>query len=201
MVATIKEHAEELWWLFILQGIASIIFGVVALFYPGLTLLTLVISLAVYAVIIGIIDVIHGLSSVGRTQSSWFSLILGLVLLGMGIYLVRNPAISLGAFIIVVGTILVVRGIFDLVAAAFFGGADNRRWLMAVSGILGVVAGVYIWSNPVVGGLAFIWAIGLYAFITGAITISYALYMKGLFNELKRTIEGSTSGRMAHGHK
>lgn len=203
MVATIKEFAEELWWLFILQGVASIIFGIVALFMPGTTLLTLVVILAIYAIVVGVIDLVHGFSSIGKNSTWWLSILLGLVLTGVGIYLIRHPLITLGAFIILVGTVLLVRGIFDLVASAFFSGHGHHRWLMAISGVLGVIAGIYIWNNPVGGGLVFIWALGLYALITGAMTIAYGTQMRGTFEEIRRRLEATVEkpSRVAHGHK
>jgi len=201
MVATIKEYVEELWWLFILQGLASILFGIVALFYPGITLVALVVTMAVYAAIVGVIDTIHSFSSIGKSKSWWFSLILGLSLMGLGIYLIRNPSLSIGVFIILVGTVFIVRGIFDLTAASFFSGGGGHRWLMAISGVLGIIAGLYIWTYPTSGGLAFIWAIGLYALFTGSMTIAYAFQMKGVLDEIKRTLERTSGSRIAHGHR
>lgn len=202
MVATIKEYVEELWWLFILQGVATIAFGVVALFMPGLTLAALAITIAVYAVVVGLIDLVHGLSSIGKNSSWFLSLVLGLVLLGIGVYLVRSPMMTIATFIVLVGTVFVIRGIFDVVASLFYSGKGDHRWLMGISGALGIIAGIYIWSNPAVGGMAFIWVIGLYALVNGAITIAYALHMKGVFDEIKDTIRPRTDAghhRMVHG--
>ena len=204
MVATIKEHVEELWWLIVLQGLATIIFGLVALLAPGLTLAAFVIVVAVYSIILGMIDLVHGFGSIGKNGSWIFSIILGLLLMGIGVYLVRNPIITLGVFILIVGTILFVRGVVDVIAAAFFSSKYDQPWLTALMGIISVVAGIYIWSNPAAGGLAFVWALGLYALVTGSMTIAHALHMKGMFNELKETIEGAASKhdrRVAHGHK
>jgi uncharacterized membrane protein HdeD (DUF308 family) len=205
MVATIKEYVEEFWWLLLLQGIATIIFGIAALFMPVLTLATLVLIVSVYAVVIGIIDLVQGFSTIGQKDSSWITLLLGLILIGFGVYLIRNPFLTLHAFIILVGAILAVRGIFDIIASIFFGDVGDHRWLMAIAGVLGIVAGILIWSNPAAGNLAFVWTIGLYALVSGSITIAYALHMKGLFIEIRETLEDAVDKprgrRMAHGHK
>ncbi len=189
MSTKVEEYVEDLWWLFVLQGIATLVFGVTALFLPGLTLATLVILFAVYAVVLGVIELVHGFSSIGKNGSWWFSLLIGLVLAGIGIYLIRNPLTALGVFIILVGAMVLARGVFDLVVAAFFTRRTDSRWLWAISGALGVVAGVILWSNPVSGGIAFVWVLGLYALVAGSISLAYAFQMRGAFNELKDEVK------------
>ena len=44
--ATILEPLAKSWWLMLLRGIAAIVFGVLAFFLPGVTLFTLVLSMA-----------------------------------------------------------------------------------------------------------------------------------------------------------
>jgi len=189
MVTKVEEYVEELWWLFVLQGIATLLFGIMALFLPGLTFATLVLLFAIYAVVLGVIELIHGFGSIGKNGSWWFSLLVGLALAGVGVYLIRNPQTALGVFIVIVGAMILARGVVDLVIAAFFTKKNESRWLWAISGILGVVAGVVLWNNPVSGGIAFVWVLGLYALIAGSINLAYAFQVRGAFNELKEEIE------------
>jgi uncharacterized membrane protein HdeD (DUF308 family) len=42
------------WWLILLRGIASILFGLLAFAWPGLTLVTLVILYGAYALVDGV---------------------------------------------------------------------------------------------------------------------------------------------------
>jgi uncharacterized membrane protein HdeD (DUF308 family) len=165
------------------------VFGVTALFLPGLTLATLVILFAVYLVVVGVIELVHGFSSINKNGSWWFMLLVGLVSAGLGVYLIRNPSTALDAFIILVGALVLARGVFDLVVAAFFTRRMESRWLWAISGALGVVAGVVLWSNPVSGGLAFVWVLGLYALVVGSISLAYAFQVRGAIDELEAGVE------------
>lgn len=189
MSAKIGEYVEELWWLFVLQGIATLLFGVVALFLPGLTLATLVIVFAVYTIVLGVIELVHGFSSIGKHGSWWFSLLVGLVLAGVGIYLIRNPHTALDAFIVLIGALLLVRGIFDLIVAAFFTRRTESKWLWGIAGALGIVAGIILWNNPVSGGIAFVWVLGLYALIVGSIHLAYAFQVRGAYEEIRQSVE------------
>lgn len=188
MSTKVEEYVEDLWWLFVLQGIATLLFGVAALFLPGLTFATLIILFAVYAVVLGVIELVHGFGSIGKSSSWWFSLLVGLVLAGAGVYLIRNPQTALDVFIVLVGAVILARGVFDLVISAFFVKKTESRWLWAIAGVLGVIAGIFLWNNPVSGGLAFVWALGLYALIVGSINLAYAFQVRSAYNTLKDAV-------------
>jgi uncharacterized membrane protein HdeD (DUF308 family) len=48
----------------------------------------------------------------------------------------------------------------------------GRRTLNGILGALGVIVGIFILRQPVAGGLAFVWVLGLYALIAGPVTIA-----------------------------
>jgi uncharacterized membrane protein HdeD (DUF308 family) len=198
MVTQAKEYTEGLWWLFVLEGITAIAFGVIALFMPGLTLATLVIIFALYVIVVGVIELIHGFSAIGRSNSWWFSVVVGIVLLGVGLYLFRNLSIALNAFILLIGAFVLVRGFIDLIAASFFRERDESRWLFAIAGTLGIFAGIILWISPVTAGLAFVWALGLYALITGTIHLVYAFKVRGALTEIEDIVEKVVNPKPTH---
>ena len=194
MSSSIKEYVSGLWWLFVLQGIATIIFGIVALFLPGLTLVTLLYIFAIYVLVLGVLELVHGFSDIGKNSSWWFSLLVGVVMLGVSVYLLRNPQTALDIFIVIVGALVLARGVFDLFVAAFFVEKTENRLLWIIGGVLGVIAGIIIWRYPVTGGIAFVWVLGLYAILAGSISLSYAFNVRSVFNEAKdEFVEGVES--------
>jgi uncharacterized membrane protein HdeD (DUF308 family) len=185
MSTRVEEYVHDLWWLFVLSGIATITFGILALFLPGLTLALLVVIFAIYAIVIGVIELVHGFASIGKRSSWWFTLLVGLVMLGVGVYLIRHPETAIGTFIVLIGAVLLVRGIFDLIVAAFFVKRNESRWLWVISGVLGILAGIFLWSNPASGGIAFVWVLGLYALIVGSISLAYAFSVRNSYQEIE----------------
>ena len=174
---------SSLWWMGILQGLLMVFFGAAALFWPGLTLLTLVYIFSAFILTWGVIEIIRGLMGINRRNSWWLSLGFGIVGLVIGIYLVRNLDVSLAAFILIVGSLLIGRGIFDLVGA--FLDKDNKRdrILSAISGVVAIVAGIVILLYPA-GGIAFIWVLGIYAIIAGSIVLAIAIGIHDAFISL-----------------
>lgn len=165
--------------LVVMQGLVTLLFGVVALFFPGLTLANLVLLFAVYVAVVGVVELVHGFRDLGRSNTYWFSLLVGLVLVGAGVYLVRNPDMTQSAFLAFAGALVLVRGLADLFVSAFLSSEGDHRTLWVISGVVGVVAGILLWRYPVAGVLDFIWVLGLYALVLGSVGLALASRLKG----------------------
>jgi len=154
------------------RGVVAILFGLVALFWPGLTLVTLVYVFSAFLVVNGVIGLIWSIRSM-RTNKWWFlDLLLSGVELGIGVYLVRHIAVSLATFLLLMGISFAVRGVVEIVRAVIEPAEATRRMLTGLSGLFSLLAGIVILRQPVASGLAFVWILGLYALITGPLLIA-----------------------------
>jgi uncharacterized membrane protein HdeD (DUF308 family) len=183
----LKSFAREMWWVYVLQGIATLILGVVALFWPGLTLLTMLYTLAIYAVVIGVTDIIFSVSTIKVNRSWWMMSVAGIVLIGVASYLLKNLDIALASFAILVGVVFVTRGVLEVIGAAL-GETVGERVLAFVMGVLSVIAGITIWLYPVSSSLSFVWVLGLFAVVRGALDIANAT---SLYHDVKEIGRGS----------
>lgn len=165
--------------LVVLQGLVTLVFGVVALFFPGLVLTDLLLLFAVYVTVVGVVELVHGFQGLGKSGNAWFPLLVGGVLVGAGVYLVRHPAMELNGLLVLMGALLMVRGVADLFVSAFLSGKSEHRMLWVVSGVVGVIAGLLLWRYPVVSGLDFVWVLGLYALVAGSVTLALAMRVRG----------------------
>lgn len=186
MSSEIKKLVNNLWWLLVISSVVSILFGITTLFMPGLTLMTLIALFTAYLMLHGLIELACGFSAIGKEKTWWASVLFGVVSLGMSVYLILNPGISVIMFVTMIGAILIVRGIYDIFVGIAL--AKNRA-LWIISGVLGIVAGVTIWIYPGSGSLAFAWILGLYALIDGTLTLSSALTARSAYQELASEME------------
>jgi uncharacterized membrane protein HdeD (DUF308 family) len=116
---SITVHTMDSRWLAkLIQGIFSIIIGVVALSFPGLTLLSLIYLIAFYAMVSGILQMISAWEFRKVVKGELLLLLSGILSLLFGIALILFPivgAISLiqvvGAFEILFGIVLLALGI------------------------------------------------------------------------------------------
>jgi uncharacterized membrane protein HdeD (DUF308 family) len=172
-----KKVATELWWFILLQSLLAIFFGIAAIFWPGLTLITLVYLFSAFVLTWGIIEIVHALMSIQQRDTWWLTLVFGLVSLVVGVYLIRHPAVSFATFILLTGLTLIIRGLFDIVGVFLDRNEITapHRILLIITGVAAIVAGAILLLQPVAGGVAFVWVLGLYALIFGTLTMVIAL--------------------------
>lgn len=166
---------RDSWWTLVLRGIAAVLFGVAAVFWPALTVAVLVYLFSAYLIVSGVLGVVSGVKVAER--NSWWVLhvLLGIVELGVGIYLVRHITVSVEALLLLVGFTLVVRGLFEIVASYMERDITaTLRTVNSVSGLIALAAGIIIVLQPKSSGVSFAWILGLYAIVFGALHVAMA---------------------------
>jgi len=176
-----SQVADALWWVSMSQAIFAVLFGIAAIFWPGETLVVLVYLFSAYVLLWGIFELAHGLMSIRRRGTWWLTALLGVLGLGVGVYLVRHPRVSFTTLILLIGLTFVVRGIFGIVEAFLNKVSVTQRALMVFVGALAVIAGVVILLQPAAGGIAFVWVVGLYALIYGVLMFVLALEARNIY--------------------
>lgn len=169
--------AGTLKFLTITKGVVTILFGIMALVWPGLTALTLTTLITLWLLVSGVINVVRSIMSIGSGSGWVFSMLLALLQIGVGAYLVQRPGLTIATFIALIAIVFIVEGIVGIVSPLIDGKSTTagEKTLSVIFGILSVVAGIAVWRYPVSGGLAFVWIIGLYALITGPMWIAIGL--------------------------
>lgn len=163
-----------------LHGIIAILFGFAAVFWPGITLVTLVYLISGFLLASGLVTLITALMDTAHEKNSVLSVvltvILGIVEIGIGVYLLRHVGVAFVTFILLIGFTLIFRGLVDVFHGLFEGGGSAMyRTSHILIGILAVLAGVILLFQPATSGVAFVWILGLYALLTGPLMIALAL--------------------------
>ena len=102
---------KELWWFIVLSGAASVVFGAVALFWPKLTLVTLVFLFAVFVLVAGLVELFSALKNIKGNRLWWLSLLLAVVNIAIGVYLVRNPLVTAVVFVMLLAAATLTAGV------------------------------------------------------------------------------------------
>ncbi len=162
------------WWLGVLAGFAVALFGIVALFWPGLTMLTFVMLFGLFVLVSGVIALVRGFTDLSRGRSMWWlQLLYGIAAIGIGVYLMRHQGVTYATLVLLLGFTFIIQGVVDLVRGLFGNMAyATGRALALIAGVLGIVAGVFVFSQPEASGIAFVWIVGLYALILGPLMIA-----------------------------
>ncbi|MDB5164176.1 MAG: hypothetical protein JWS12_794 [Candidatus Saccharibacteria bacterium] len=174
-----QAEARRIGGALVVRGVAAILFGAAAVFWPGLTLVTLVYLFSAFVLANGLVNLVGSLHQLSKRSVSLplraLTTVLGALEIGVGVYLLRHPGVSFVTLIILIGFMLIVRGVFEIVAALFDGGSATARTLMVLAGLLAAIVGVVVLFQPETSGVAFVWLLGLYALISGPLLIALAL--------------------------
>jgi len=156
--------------MFLVRGIAAILFGILTLVWPNLTLSVLVLLFGVFAVISGITAVVAALRN--RGEEGWglllFEGILGIL---AGVVALVWPNITALAFLYLLAAWAIITGIMELVAPLAFPMRGGRAALMVLAGLASIVFGILIAAQPSSGLLAVVWLIGVYAIVFGVMYV------------------------------
>ncbi len=88
------------WWTLVLRGIAAIVFGLLAWFYPGMTLAVLVLFFGVYVLIDGADRTVRAFSKRVPEDSRWLVGLLGALGVLIGVLTLWRPAAAAVALLL-----------------------------------------------------------------------------------------------------
>ncbi|MQA96791.1 MAG: hypothetical protein GEV11_19905 [Streptosporangiales bacterium] len=98
------------WWAIALRGAIAIIFGVLALFWPGITVAVLVLLFGAYALVDGVFALISAFSGKNNAESRGLMALLGVLGILFGIATFVWPGITALALVFLIGAWAVVTG-------------------------------------------------------------------------------------------
>jgi len=175
----------------ILTGILAAIVGIIAVAWPGVTVLALVILFAVYAFIAAGMQAARAFSS--RDAGPVFGhLLLGLIDLAAGVVALVWPGPTAYVLVIIVAAWALVGGVAEIVAGFGAGETAGTRAMFILTGLVSVAFGVLLFARPNVGAVTLALLFGLYSMIYGFTQISAGVQVRQLgksfqpFSELKK---------------
>ena len=163
----------------ILLGILAVIVGIIAIAWPGVTILALVILFAVYAFMAAGLQAARAFSS--RTAGPVVGhLLLALIDLAAGVFALVWPAPTAFVLVIVVAAWALAGGVVEFFAGFQSGETAGTRALFILSGLVSVAFGVLLFARPGVGALTLALLFGLYALIYGFSQITAGIQLRQL---------------------
>jgi uncharacterized membrane protein HdeD (DUF308 family) len=154
-------------WLAVLAGIVAVLFGLFAIAMPGAMLASLVLFFGVFAIVEALILLFGGVMAGGEAGPlRWILIGAAVVTLILGVLALWNPTGFVIAIAFLIGIWMFVLGLFQV----FAGIADRSApywWVTLLAGVVGVIAGLYIMTQPIAGSVVLVWVLGIYAIVFG----------------------------------
>jgi len=177
---TTQQTSRNYWLVLLVRGILAILFGIVALVWPGWTILALIYVFGAYALIDGVMAVANSIQDRSASSNWWLLLIRGIIGIIIGLLVFFWPGLTAIVLFTLIGTWAIVIGVFELLAAFVLPGDLRLEWSFVLGGILSIILGLIFIRQPVVGMLSLVWVLGIFAVAYGLVQLVHALRYRSL---------------------
>jgi len=188
------ETLVQNWWLFTLRGVLGIIFGILALIFPGPTILSLVLLFSAYMLVDGIFGIISAVRAIRRKEDRWGLLIFeGLLDIATGVVAFLWPGLTVVAFVWLIAAWAIVSGGL-MTAAGFRLNIEHGRWWLVLGGLLSLAYGVLLIITPLIGAIVLTWWLGAYALVFGIALVIFSFKLRSRQHErVNPNVVGTTA--------
>lgn len=182
--ADARALCRRTWWVFLIGGLASLVFGILAFVKPGIALLVLATFFAAAILVDGAFNILGAIQN--REKDAWWvMLLIGILGVGVGGYALMNPPVSMLAFVFIVALQAIVLGVFLLMLGYRVRKATSREWILYVTGVLSVLFGTLVVARPAAGSLTIVYLVASWAIVIGALKLAFAFRIRSLPGELE----------------
>jgi uncharacterized membrane protein HdeD (DUF308 family) len=166
------------WWALAIRGIAGVLFGIIAIVWPGVSLAALTLLFGAWALIDGVIGLVAAVRA-GRMHRPWWAFLLeGVTGILAAAATFMWPALTLLVLLYFIGGWAVVTGIFELIAAFELRRIIRSEWMLILAGIASIAFGVLLFVQPGAGALVIALWTGAYALIFGLLILALAFRVR-----------------------
>ena len=175
------------WRKLAVRGVAAMLFGLLTLVWPSITLTALVLLFGAYALVDGAMILAATLRGEPETRGErGWSIVQGVTGIAAGIVTFAWPGITALVLLYLIAAWAVVTGVLELATAVRLRRTLRQEWLLVLAGVTSVLFGTLLVIFPGSGALAITWLIGWYALVTGSLELALAYRLHKLESSLER---------------
>jgi len=174
----VKDQLSTFWWLLLIQGVLAVIFGGIAISWPGITLFSFILLFGAYAIVDGVSRVVDSVWHRDAYKHWWSVLLWGLISIAGGVLVFSWPGLSAVLLLFIIGARALAGGVLEIIESIRFRKTVDGAWLMTLGGIASIIFGVIVFAWPGATALGIIWVIAIYAIIFGVKEIVLSFKVK-----------------------
>lgn len=167
-------------WLVMVSGVAMLFLGVWFLFHPAISLLTFTSFIGVLLMINGVFLIVNYI--VNHTYTSAWVLIEGIVTTLIAVIILLNSQMTVLTLTAMFGIWVVFSGIVRIIAAFAVKKAELSNWVWILTfGIISTLFGFIMLSNPIIGMIGIVVAMGVFFIVQGINAISTFFFLRTIY--------------------
>jgi uncharacterized membrane protein HdeD (DUF308 family) len=126
LIGAWRTRGQKNWWVGILEGIAGLVVGILALVLPGLTAVVLLYLVAAWAIVTGVLEIYAAIKLREEITGELWMGLAGLLSVLFGLYLILFPGAGILSLLWLVGVFAIAFGVFMLMLGWRLRGIHNR---------------------------------------------------------------------------
>jgi uncharacterized membrane protein HdeD (DUF308 family) len=158
----------HIWPLLATRAALALLFGLLTLAWPGITLLALVVLFGAWCLVDGVSLAISTVRGDDDRRRRWADALGAVASVGLGVVTLVWPGLTALGLTILIGAWLVASGAAETIAAIRWRQVLTREWVLVLSGVLSIVLGIVLLAAPAPGAFALSQVIGIYAIVYAA---------------------------------
>ncbi len=166
------------WWFLTIKGILFILFGLVALLYPGEVITTIIFYLGLIIFVEGILLIIGAIYNKKRQKSWKLWMLEGIMDAIIGLFFMIYQGLTMKIFIVFIGIWAIILGVYQIITYFTVEAPPRNKFLYLITGLLAVLMGVFMVSNPFEGGKFITVTIGIFSLIFGVMLTVTSIKMR-----------------------
>jgi uncharacterized membrane protein HdeD (DUF308 family) len=175
------------WWVYAVRGIAAILFGIMALIWPGPTLAVLILLFGAYAFVDGVaLLVALARGDVLARSQKWITGLMGVLGIAVAIATLVWPGMTALTLLYLVAIWAIGMGILQIASAIEFRREIDGELFVVLGGIFSIMLGGLLVAFPGTGLLSLVWLVGFWAELFGFSSLGIAYRLHGIDRDLNK---------------
>lgn len=162
--SNVLELLSRRWHLVVLRGVVAVLFGILAIMWPGITVLSLALLFGVYTLLDGVASIVMG---AGQGADRVYMITLGALGVVAGVIALIWPQITVIVLLVIIAVWAIFAGVMQIAAAIRLRKVIRNEWFLALSGVIALVLGLLLIVQPAEGAIALVIAIATFALVWG----------------------------------
>jgi uncharacterized membrane protein HdeD (DUF308 family) len=189
----LSQILSRYWWTTLLRGLVWILFGIVLLAEPGISLVTLTLMFGIFAFIDGVAAVVSAIGGRKQYENWWVLLLTGLAGIAVGVLTFINPGATALGLLYYIAIWAIATGLFGLMTAIYLRKEIQGEFWLGLAGLASIAFGVLLIMRPGAGALTVLWLIGAYSIALGLILVILAFETRAFANRVTADLKCAAS--------
>jgi uncharacterized membrane protein HdeD (DUF308 family) len=166
------------WGALLFGGVVSVLFGLVALIWPGKTLLIVIAFFGVFILAESIVLIVVTVARRREYERWWIGLVGGVLGLVIGGITLLRPRATTVFLLYLLAAWALITGVLAIVAAIRLRKTIQNEWYLILSGGVALIFSLIVFMRPVAAAVVMMWIISAFALVFGGLLISLSIRVR-----------------------